>query len=1101
MATTTIAPAPTTAKTKQLTIPLLGMHCANCANTIGRGLKRVPGVSEANVSYANERAIITYDPKVVTPQQLIEMIKDLGYGAALAETDLPVAGMTCNNCANTITRSLKRVDGVLDVSTSYASERTHVVFLPSMVEVGDIRRAVRDAGYKVIEVEGANEQAQVDAEQAARNAEIAEKRRKLIVGAVLGTIIMVLSMAEMVGLPLDFPGRLWLVAGLTAIVQFYVGWDYYVSAWKALKNRTANMDTLVALGSSVAFFYSLAVLVLGLDPMYYNVYFESAAVILTLITAGKYMEARAKGQTGDAIRKLLGLRAKTARIVRGAGAAAEEVEIPIEDVLVNDIVVVRPGEKIPVDGVVTEGASTVDESMLTGESMPVGKTVGDTVIGGALNKTGSFRFRATAVGKQTALAQIIKMVQDAQASRAPIQDLADKVSAVFVPAVITLAVLTGLYWYFWGAALYYGPTSDPMSGSMSGSMDNAVSVSLNDPVGTSASNVSDNSMDSSMSSSMDGTAASGAVSAAASGTASGAASAAAGGAGGTMSSNMAGSMAGAGGSSMGNAMGGLLGSTMVMTSTAGGAMCSSMCSSMGTSMGGSMAMTSTAAGGQICINSDCSKQHQCQCMEHGLHSVNNGQSFFPTCGCLSSWSFAGFPVSRNSAGINQAAGPLVNPANGSASAAVNSTVNNLTINSINNQANEAAVSADTNQTTGGSSPLGIALLFASTVLLISCPCALGLATPTAIMAGTGVGAEHGILIKNAEALQKAGAINTAVLDKTGTITKGKPAVTDMVVNVAAVTAVSGSAAAGEDSQHRYAVDAQTLLRLAASAERDSEHPLGEAIVEHAKAQGLALGDVQQFNSVTGRGVEAIVDGQTVLLGSPGMMAERSIDMSAMQAEVLRLQDEGKTVMAVVVDGNLAGLLAVADTVKESSAAAIDKMHKQGLHVVMLTGDNWRTAKAIARQVGLDPETEVKAEVLPGDKAAVVRAEQEAGRVVAMVGDGVNDAPALAQSDVGMAIGTGADVAIEAADVTLMRGDLRSVPQAIELSRRTLGGIKQNLFWAFFYNVAAIPIAAGVLVPILGPEWKLNPMIAAGAMAFSSVFVVSNSLRLRRAKLD
>lgn len=836
MTTTTIAPAPVSPKTRQITIPLLGMHCANCANTIGRGLKRMPGVNEANVSYANERAVITYDPKAVSPQQLIDMVKDLGYGAALAEADLPIAGMTCNNCANTITRSLKRLDGMLDVNTSYASERTHVTYLPSMLEVSDIRRAVRDAGYKVIEVEGASEQAQVDAEQAARNAEIAEKRRKLIVGAVLGTIIMVLSMAEMVGISLDFPGRLWLIAGLTAIVQFYVGWDYYVSAWKALKNRTANMDTLVALGSSVAFFYSLAILVLGLDPMHYHVYFESAAMILTLITAGKFMEARAKGQTGDAIRKLLGLRAKTARIVRGSGAAAEEVEIPIEDVLVDDIVVVRPGEKIPVDGILVDGISTVDESMLTGESLPVTKTVGDTVIGGALNKTGSFRFRATAVGKQTALAQIIKMVQDAQASRAPIQDLADKVSGVFVPAVITLAVLVGIYWYFWGAAAFY--------------------------------------------------------------------------------------------------------------------------------------------------------HHE--------------------------------------------------------------------------------------------SPLGVALLFASTVLLISCPCALGLATPTAIMAGTGVGAEHGILIKNAESLQKAGAINAVVLDKTGTITKGKPAVTDIVA--------------------RGSLDQTALLRLAASAERDSEHPLGEAIVEHAKAQGVAVGEVQQFNSVTGRGVEAVVDGQPVLLGSPGLMSERGIDMTALQADVLRLQDEGKTVMAVSTDGHAAGLIAVADTVKESSSAAIAQMHKQNLRVVMLTGDNWRTARAIARLVGLDPEREVKAEVLPGDKAAVVRSEQEAGSVVAMVGDGVNDAPALAQSNVGMAIGTGADVAIEAADITLMRGDLRSVPQAIELSRRTLGGIKQNLFWAFFYNVAAIPVAAGVLVPLLGPEWKLNPIIAAGAMAFSSVFVVSNSLRLRRAKL-
>lgn len=852
--TTTIAPAAAPAKTKQLTIPLLGMHCANCANTIGRGLKRTSGVSEASVSYANERAVVTYDPKSVSPQQLIDTVKELGYGAALAEADLPISGMTCNNCANTITRTLKRLDGVLEVNTSYAAERTHVTYLPSMVELGDIRRAVRDAGYKVIEVEGADEQAQGDAEQAARNADIADKRRKLIVGAVLGTIIMLLSMAEMVGIALDFPGRLWLVAGLTAIVQFYVGGDYYVSAWKALKNRTANMDTLVALGSSVAFFYSLAVLLLRLDPMHYHVYFESAAMILTLITAGKYLEARAKGQTGNAIRKLLGLRAKTARIVRGSGANLEEVEIPIEDVLVGDVVVVRPGEKIAVDGVLVEGSSTVDESMLTGESLPVAKAEGDTVIGGALNKTGSFRFRATAVGKQTALAQIVKMVQDAQASRAPIQDLADKVSAVFVPAVISLAVLVGLYWYFWGAAAFY--------------------------------------------------------------------------------------------------------------------------------------------------------HHD--------------------------------------------------------------------------------------------SPLGVALIFASTVLLISCPCALGLATPTAIMAGTGVGAEHGILIKNAEALQKAGSIDTVVLDKTGTITKGKPAVTD-IVPVASFGAQAGTAPVGAAAVGA-ATPALALLQLAAGAERDSEHPLGEAIVEHAKAQGLSVGEVQHFQSVTGRGVEATVQGRRVLLGSPGLMAQRDIDMTELQADVLRLQDEGKTVMAVAVDGALAGLLAVADTVKENSAAAIAQMHRQNLRVVMLTGDNWRTARAIARQVGLDPQTEVKAEVLPGDKTAAVRSEQEQGRVVAMVGDGVNDAPALAQSNVGMAIGGGADVAIEAADVTLMRGDLRSVPQAIELSRRTLGGIKQNLFWAFFYNVAAIPLAAGVLVPLLGPGWKLNPMIAAGAMAFSSVFVVSNSLRLRRAKL-
>jgi Cu+-exporting ATPase len=854
MTAATMTAAPTHGQTKELIIPIMGMHCANCANTVGRSLKRLPGVDEANVSYASERAVITYDPKRVTPDQMIELLKSIGYGAALAEVELPVAGMTCNNCAATITRTLKRLDGVLDANTSYASERTRITYLPSMVELGDIKRAVRDAGYKIIEVVG-GEQAQLDAEQAARNAEIADKRRKVIVGAVLSTIIMILSMAEMVGIPLDFPGRLWLVAALTTVVQVYLGKDYYVSAWKALQNRTANMDTLVAMGSSVAYFYSLAILLLRLDPMHYHVYFESAAMILTLITVGKFLEARAKGQTGEAIRQLLGLRAKSARIVRGSGAASEEIEVPIEDVLVGDIVIVRPGEKIPVDGVVLAGQSTVDESMLTGESLPVSKGEGDTVIGGAINKTGSFRFKATAVGKQTALAQIVKLVQDAQASRAPIQDLADKVSAIFVPAVMTLAVLVGLFWYFWGAAVFY--------------------------------------------------------------------------------------------------------------------------------------------------------HHE--------------------------------------------------------------------------------------------SPLGTALIFMATVLLISCPCALGLATPTAIMAGTGVGARHGILIKNAEALQKAGGVATIILDKTGTITKGKPAVTDVVARGEGRGA-RGDASAISNLQSSNRSISQSLLYFAASAERASEHPLAEAIVEYAKAQGVTLSEVTHFNSITGRGVEATIDGQAVLLGSPALMAERGIDLTPLQAEITRLQDEGKTVMAVTVGGEVAGLLAVADTVKETSAEAIRQMHSQRLRVVMLTGDNWRTAQAIARQVGLDPAQEVKAEVLPGDKAEAVKQEQAAGRVVAMVGDGVNDAPALAQSNVGMAIGTGTDVAIEAADVTLMRGDLRSVPQAIRLSRRTLRTIKENLFWAFAYNVAAIPIAAGVLVPFLGPHFQLNPMIAAAAMAFSSVFVVSNSLRLRGVKL-
>jgi Cu+-exporting ATPase len=819
-------------KVKEIVVPVTGMHCANCANTVTRTLKRVEGVADANVSYASEQAKVVFDPTVLDIHQMMDAISDAGYGVVTAEIDLPIAGMTCDNCARTIARTLNRLDGVVEANASYASERAHVVYLPSMIDIGDIKRAIRDIGYKVIEVEGESAGA-VDAERAARLAEIEDKKRKLTVGAILTVIIMFLGLGHTLGLPVDFPGRLWAIAILTVPVQFWVGKDYYVSAWKAAKNLTANMDTLVALGSSVAFFYSLAVLLFGLDTTRFPVYFESAATIITLITVGKYLEARAKGQAGDAIRKLLDLQAKTARIIRNG----EEIELPADEVVIGDIVVVRPGEKIPVDGVVTEGTSTVDESMVTGESLPVTKTVGDTVIGGTINKTGSFRFEATAVGKETTLSQIVKLVQEAQASRAPIQALADRVAGIFVPAVISLAVIVGIVWYVAGAPVY-----------------------------------------------------------------------------------------------------------------------------------------------------------------------------FPE-------------MSR----------------------------------------------------------LATSLVFMAAVLLISCPCALGLATPTAIMAGTGVGAEHGILIKDAEALQTAGNITTVVLDKTGTITQGKPAVTDVIP-------LNGWTE-------------RDLLQMSASAENSSEHPLGEAIVEQAKAAGITLLDVTQFDSITGKGIVAEIDGRAVLLGSPGLMEEQGIDLQEVRSQIEQLQNDGKTVMAVAVDGQAAGLLAVADTVKETSAAAIQEMHEMGLRVIMLTGDNWRTARAIARQVGLDPETEVEAEVLPKDKANVVQKYQQAGQVVAMVGDGVNDAPALAQADVGIAIGTGTDIAIETGDVILMRGDLRSVPQAIRLSRKTLGTIKQNLFWAFAYNVAAIPIAAGILVPFFGPEYQLNPAIAAGAMSFSSIFVVTNSLRLRRAKVQ
>ncbi|MCB0254331.1 MAG: copper-translocating P-type ATPase [Anaerolineae bacterium] len=874
--------------TKRLSVPVTGMTCTNCANTISRNLNRKDGVVEANVNYANERAEVIYDPALVKPSDLTKAIEDVGYGVPEATVDLPIAGMTCTNCAMTIERNLKKMDGVLDVSVSYASESAHVRYLPTAVSLGDVKRKVSDVGYKVIEVEAGAAESAEDAEMAARTAELNDRKRRLIVGIVLSSIIMVLSMGHDFGLIPHFAARGWLLFALTIPVQFWVGWPFLSSAWKAAtKAHTANMDTLVALGSLTAFTFSTIVLVLGLDE---HLYFESAAVIVTLIMVGKYLEARAKTQAGDSIRKLLSLQAKTARIVR----AGEEIEVPIDQVEVNDVVIVRPGEKIPVDGVIISGQSAVDESMVTGESLPVEKVPGDAVIGATINKSGSFRFRATKVGRDTALAQIVRMVQEAQGSKAPIQRLADKVASVFVPAVLILAALTFLVWYFVGGV--------------------------------------------------------------------------------------------------------------------------------------------------------------------------------------------GFTI---------------------------------------------------------------AMMFAVSVLLISCPCALGLATPTAVMAGTGLGAEHGILVKNAEVLETSSRLGTVVLDKTGTITEGRPRVTDVVagdrlsVNGYRLSEGNGQVSANAELQssptdHRLPIT-DHLLQLAASAESVSEHPLGQAIVEAAKAQGLAITAPASFQAIAGGGILATVNDYEVLIGTTRLLEERQIHLNGLGDEVTRLQAEAKTAMLVAVDGEAQGVIAVADTVKPTSAEAIAQMHAMGVEVIMLTGDNQRTADAIAREVGVD---RVVAEVLPGDKAAEVSRLQVAGgrgaegqksavsaqggqsgigdasdaavtdnqsrvtdhRLVAMVGDGINDAPALAQADIGVAIGTGTDVAIETADVVLMRGDLRSVPQAIKLSRLTMRGIRQNLFWAFFYNVLAIPIAAGVLVPIFGPQYRLNPMIAAGAMAFSSIFVVTNSLRLRRAKL-
>jgi Cu+-exporting ATPase len=852
--------------TQQITLPVTGMTCASCVSRVEKALKKVPGVAEASVNLSTDQASVSYDPAQTAPATLMQAVERAGYGTITDQIDIPVTGMTCASCVSRVEKALKKVPGVLDASVNLASEQASVSYLPTATGWPELKAAIEHAGYGVIETAGSAEPAE-DIEAAARARELADKRRKLLVGVALGLPLFLLSMARDFGfiqpwltpywaaneaamghggtMNMHYPASAdflnWLFLALATPVQFYSGWDYYVHAWKALKARTANMDTLIAMGSSAAYFYSIALLLFGLSG---HVYFETAALIITLILVGKYLEARAKSQTGAAIKALIGLQPKTARVLRGG----TEVDIPVAEVRKGDVVVVRPGEKVPVDGVLVSGYSSLDESMITGESLPVEKHLGDTVLGATLNTTGSFQLRATRVGKETALAQIIALVQQAQGSRAPVQRLVDQVAAVFVPAVIGIALLTFLGWYFIGGV--------------------------------------------------------------------------------------------------------------------------------------------------------------------------------------------GFTQS---------------------------------------------------------------LIFAVAVLVIACPCALGLATPTAIMVGTGTGAAHGILIKNAESLERAAMIKTVVLDKTGTITQGKPVVTDVIAVQPALVAANGAtehqeSSIGESGAALLAPQLE-LLQLAASAERGSEHPLGAAIVRAAEEHGLALVQPESFQAVPGRGITAVVDGRAVLLGTLALLADWSVDATGIAADITRLQAEGKTAMALAADGAALGIIAVADTVKPSSAAAIAQLREQGVQAVMLTGDNARTAEAIAREVGVD---RVVAEVLPADKAAEVQRLQGAGSVVAMVGDGINDAPALAQADVGIAIGTGADVAIEAADVTLMRGDLSGVAQAITLSKRTLATIKWNLFWAFIYNVIGIPVAAGLLYPFFGIQ--LSPIIAAGAMAFSSVFVVSNSLRLRSATL-
>ncbi len=852
---------------KQVTLPVVGMTCANCVAAVERNAKKAAGVTDAAVNFASERVTVNYDPDVAGGAQVtadvIDRIRRAGYDVPTAEVELPLLGMTCANCAATIERRLKKTDGVVDATVNLASERATVRYAPGATTRADLVAAVRAAGYDV--VEAAEGEEAVDAEAAAREAAIAHQKRRLLIGVLFTLPLFLLSMSRDLGLLGSWASALWvdwLFLALATPVQFYVGWDYYTGAFKSLRNGSANMDVLVALGSSVAYFYSVAVLLFntaGSHAIGHHLYFETSAVIITLIVTGKLLEVRAKGRTSEAIKKLMGLQSKTARVVRDG----VERDIPIAEVVTGDRLLVRPGEKIPVDGHVIEGRSSVDESMITGESLPVDKIAGDAVIGATVNRQGLLTVEAGKVGRDTMLAQIIRMVESAQGSKAPIQRVVDRVAAYFVPAVILLALLTFAVWLLAGAG------------------------------------------------------------------------------------------------------------------------------------------------------------------------------FVP------------------------------------------------------------------------------ALLRLIAVLVIACPCAMGLATPTSIMVGIGKGAEAGILFKNSAALEEAHRLNAIVLDKTGTITRGEPAVTAVVTDhdrdqrsvVGELQAVASGAAAPPPAISAWPLAADDLLPLAAAAERGSEHPLGEAIVRAAEARGLALSSPQRFEAVAGHGIVATVDGQRVLVGNQRLLEREGVAPGAGLVErAAALEAAAQTVMWVAVDGRAAGLISVADTIKDGSAEAVRALRDLGLTVVMLTGDNPATAAAIGREAGID---RVLAGVLPGEKAEYVqRLQAEFGgdnhaAHIGMVGDGINDAPALAQANVGFAIGTGTDVAMETADVTLMRGDLRSVPQAIRLSQATMTNIRQNLFWAFGYNVVLIPIAAGVLAPFdWAPDFlrQLSPILAAGAMAFSSISVVSNALRLRRARI-
>lgn len=798
------------------TIKIAGMTCAACAARIEKGLNSLAGVESAQVNLVLERATVEFDDKLVQPEQIDEVIHKLGYEVIHdqpippGQVNLKITGMTCAACSARIEKKLNSLEGVKLANVNLTTERASVTYEPARIKISDMIKAIRELGYEAEKQEDISR----DLERERKEIEIRNMRRSLLASAGLSLPLvaaMILSVFKLYVPALEILHNPYFQWALATPVQFVIGARFYKQSFYAIRSRSANMDVLIAMGTSAAYFLSLYNMFFQAveGGMMKDLYFEASAIIITLILLGKYLEAVAKGRTSDAIKKLAQLQAKTARVIR----QGQEEDIPIEEVELGDLVVVRPGEKVPVDGKIIEGNSSLDESMLTGESLPVDKKAGDLVFGATLNKFGVFKLEATRIGKDTALAQIIKMVEDAQGSKAPIQKIADQVAGVFVPIVLVIAALTFIAWY----------------------------------------------------------------------------------------------------------------------------------------MGGT--------------------------------------------------------------GIDKA------------------------------------------------------MISAVAVLVIACPCALGLATPTAIMVGTGKGAENGILIKGGEYLEMAYKLDTVILDKTGTITKGMPEVTDII--------------------RLGPLDEKTALLLAAQTEKSSEHPLGVAIYEKGKKEYGQIADPNSFEAIPGQGVKAVIDDQEIYLGTRKLMLARGIAVDAIEEELIGLEDQGKTAMIMAVNGKLEAVLAVADTLKDSSQEAIAELQAMGIEVYMITGDNRRTAAAIASQVGIKT---VLAEVLPENKAQEVEKLKALGKHVAMVGDGINDAPALATADIGMAMGTGTDVAMEAADITLMRGDLRTIPAAIRLSRRTMRKIKQNLFWAFIYNIIGIPFAA------LG---MLNPIIAGGAMAFSSVSVVTNSLSLKR----